>query len=64
MAKPSVSLSGMKGEDTLSTTAISMRGAVQNIGKRQLAEIFEKNPYMSQIYPTEIYFFVNCSLPF
>ena len=53
MAKPFVSLSGMKGGDTLSTTAISVRGAVRNIGKKRLAEIFEKNPYMAKIYPTE-----------
>lgn len=43
----------MKGGDTLSTTAISVRGAVRNIGEKRLAEIFEKNPYMAKIYPTE-----------
>ena len=53
MAKPFVSISGMKGGDTLSTTAISVRGAVRSIGTKRLAEIFEKNPYMAKIYPTE-----------
>lgn len=53
MAKPFVSISGMKGGDTLSTTAISVRGAVRSIGIKRLAEIFEKNPYMAKIYPTE-----------
>lgn len=53
MAKPYVALSGMKGGDTLSTVAISVRGAVRNIGKERLAEIFEKNPYMAKIYPIE-----------
>ena len=53
MRKPFVSLSGMKGGDTLSTTAISVRGAVRSIGTKRLAEIFEKNPYMAKIYPTE-----------
>lgn len=53
MAKPFVALSGMKGEGTLSTTAVSVRGTVRNIGKNRLAEIFEKNPYMARIYPTE-----------
>ena len=53
MAKPVVSLSGMKGGDPLSTTAISVRGAVRNIGEKRLAEIFERNPYMAKIYPTE-----------
>ena len=53
MARPFVALSGMKGGDTLSTVAISLRGAVRNIGKARLAEIFEQNPYMAKIYPTE-----------
>lgn len=33
--------------------AISVRGAVRSIGKKRLAEIFEKNPYMAKIYLTE-----------
>ena len=53
MAEPFVAISGMKGGDTLSTTAISVRGPVRNIGKKRLAEIFEKNPYMAKIYPSE-----------
>ncbi len=52
-ARPFVALSGMKGSDTLSTVAISVRGAVRSIGKERLAEIFEQNPYMAKIYPTE-----------
>lgn len=52
-SRPFVALSGMKGGDTLSTVAISVRGAVRNIGKERLAEIFERNPYMAKIYPTE-----------
>ena len=53
MARPFVALSGMKGGDTLSMVAISLRGAVRNIGKERLAEIFVQNPYMAKIYPTE-----------
>lgn len=53
MARPFVAISGMKGEDTLSAVAISVRGAVRSIGKERLEEIFEKNPYMAKIYPTE-----------
>ena len=53
MARPFVALSGMKGQDTLSTVAISLRGAVRSIGSERLEEIFEKNPYMAKIYPTE-----------
>lgn len=52
-ARPFVALSGMKGGDTLSTVAVSVRGAVRNIGKERLEEIFEQNPYMKKIYPTE-----------
>ena len=52
-ARPFAALSGMKGQDTLSTVAISLWGAVQSIGKERLGEIFEKNPYMARIYPTE-----------
>ena len=52
MAKPFVALSGMKGEDTLSSVAISVRGRVRCIGRERLDEIFEKNPYMAKIYPT------------
>jgi len=51
-ARPFVAVFGMKGNDTLSTVAVSVRGAVRNIGKDRLAEIFEKNPYMEKIYPT------------
>ena len=52
IAKPFVAISGMKGEDTLSSIAISVRGQVRCIGQERLDEIFEKNPYMAKIYPT------------
>lgn len=52
MARQFVAISGMKGEDTLSSIAISVRGRVRNIGGERLEEIFEKNPYMAKIYPT------------
>ncbi len=53
MARKFVAISGMKGEDTLSSVAISVRGRVRHIGRERLEEIFEKNPYMAKIYPTE-----------
>lgn len=53
MKRPFAAISGFKGTDTLSSTAVSVRGAVQNIGKECLSELFEKNPYMAKIYPTE-----------
>lgn len=52
MDKPFVALSGVKGADTLSSIAISVRGRVRCIGRERLNEIFEKNPYMARIYPT------------
>lgn len=51
-AHPFVALSGLKGRDTLSSVAISLRGRVRSIGQDRLEEIFEKNPYMEKIYPT------------
>ena len=53
MDRPFVALSGRKGQDTLSTIAISVRGGVRSIGQARLDEIFAKNPYMAKIYPTE-----------
>lgn len=50
--RPFVSLSGMKGSGTLSTTAVTVRGAVRSIGQERLGEIFAQNPYMADIYPT------------
>lgn len=52
-ARPFIALSGLLGQDTLSSAAISLRGQVRNIGRRRLDEIFEENPYMNALYPTE-----------
>lgn len=41
-----VSLSGIKDK-----RCISLSGKVKNIGKEKLDEIFEKNPYMKDLYP-------------
>lgn len=50
-AKSYISLSGMSGDGgTMTKKAISISGAVRNIGSEKLEEIFEKNPYMSEIY--------------
>lgn len=46
-------LTGMKGSDTLSCVAVSVRGKVQEIGNAPLKRLFEKIPYMNEIYPTE-----------
>lgn len=46
-------LTGMKGNDTLSCLAVSVRGKVQEIGNTPLQRLFAKNPYMNEIYPSE-----------
>lgn len=40
-----------KKEASIHMKAISIRGVVKNIGSERLEEIFEKNPYMKEIYP-------------
>lgn len=52
MERGDVAVSGMKGQNTRSTVAISLRGKVKSVGQERLEEIFEKNPYMASIYPT------------
>lgn len=47
-----VALTGIKGKDTLSCVAVSVRGRVREMGNDLLSRLIEKNPYMNQIYPT------------
>lgn len=47
-----VALTGLRGKDTMSCTAVSVRGKVREIGSAPLAGLFLKNPYMKEIYPT------------
>ena len=54
MKQSHIALTGLKGEDTMSSVAISLQGTIKNIGHERLDEIFEKNPYMKEIYPDEI----------
>ncbi|WP_029200052.1 4Fe-4S binding protein [Oribacterium sp. NK2B42] len=48
-----LAFTAMKGEDTMSTVAVSIRGKVRELGYDSIPQLFEKNPYMHQIYPTE-----------
>lgn len=48
-----IAFTGMKGEDTMSRAALSIRGNVTEIGAERLSDLFAKNPYMNEIYPTE-----------
>lgn len=55
-----VAISGMTGGEgsdiahrSTKMKAISVRGYVKEIGSEKLDEVFEKNPYMAEIYPDE-----------
>ena len=48
-----LALTALKGEDTMTSVAVSVRGKVRGLGYDRIPELFEKNPYMRTIYPTE-----------
>ena len=55
-----IALTGMTGGEGMDRTqasmhkkAVSIRGSIACIGTEKLEEIFAKNPYMAEIYPTE-----------
>lgn len=48
-----LALTAMKGKDTMSSVAVSIRGKVQELGYERIPVLFAKNPYMKEIYPTE-----------
>lgn len=48
-----LSLTGIKGESTMSCVAVSVYGKVREIGSERLQRLLDKNPYMYEIYPTE-----------
>ena len=48
-----LSLTGMKGSDTMHSVSASVFGYVREIGTERLKTLLQKNPYMYEIYPTE-----------
>ena len=48
-----IALTGIKGKDTMTSIAVSVRGKVVEIGSAALPRLLAKNPYMYEIYPTE-----------
>ena len=48
-----LALTAMKGKDTMSSVAVSIRGRVRELGYDKIPELFAKNPYMHDIYPTD-----------
>ena len=47
-----LAFTGIKGEDTMSSVAVSVRGKVRELGVDRISDLFQKNPYMNEIYPT------------
>lgn len=48
-----MALTGIKGADTMTSVSVSVQGKVKELGSDLLSGLFEKNPYMKEIYPTE-----------
>ena len=48
-----IALTALKGEDTMHSVAVSVRGKVRELGPDPLPRLFAKNGYMTEIYPTE-----------
>ena len=48
-----IALTGIKGEDTMTSVAVSVRGKVREIGYDLIPKLIDKNPYMKEIYPTQ-----------
>ena len=46
-----VALTGVKGEDTMRSVAVSLRGKVKEVPE-VLPALLDRNPYMDEIYPT------------
>ena len=47
-----LAFTAMKGEDTMSSVSVSVRGKVRELGLGRIPDLFAKNPYMNEIYPT------------
>ncbi len=48
-----LALTAIKGKGTMTSVAVSIRGKVRELGHERIPALFEKNPYMKEIYPTE-----------
>ena len=51
--KEFLAFTALKGEDTMSSVALSVRGKVRELGFDKIPDLFRKNPYMHESYPTE-----------
>lgn len=48
-----ISLTGIKGRNTMSSVSISIRGKVREIEKEYIDYLVKKNSYIEEIYPTK-----------
>ncbi len=48
-----IALTGIRGADTMSSIAISIRGRAEEAGQEVLETLLQKNRYMYRIYPSE-----------
>ena len=48
-----LALTALKGKSTMTSIAVSLRGKVRELGYEMIPALFDKNPYMKEIYPTE-----------
>lgn len=53
MKRGYLSLTAIKGEDTMTSVAVSVRGKVKRLGLEMVSVLMDKNPYMYEIYPTK-----------
>lgn len=51
---PFLALTGVKGDSTMTRAALSIRGKVRPLGEQAVQRLLEKNPYMYEIYPTQV----------
>ena len=52
--RPFLALTGLWGDNTMTRKALSIRGKVRELGEEKRSDLFRKNRYMWEIYPTEI----------
>lgn len=52
-ASENIAFTAIKGDATLMCTAVSVQGRAKEIDAERLPTLFDKNPYMAEIYPDE-----------
>ena len=47
-------INGYKGDGTMDSCGFSMKAAIKNVGHEYMDEVWEKNPYLNEIYKDNI----------